>query len=111
MPLKDKEIEKMFYSIGEVAEMFQVNTSLIRYYENEFEQLHPAKSTKGNRQFTKNDIETLKLIFQLINENGYTIPGARNYLKANYQTARAKQQQLNILTELKQFLIDLKGQL
>lgn len=111
MSLKDEDIQKLFYSIGEVAALFNVNASLIRFYEKEFEQLHPAKSVKGNRQFTKSDIEILKLIFQLINENGYTIEGARNYLKTNYQTARNRQQQINALTELKFFLTELKNNL
>ena len=83
VPYKRPQIEKVFYTIGEVAEMFSVNTSLIRFWEREFETLKPQKNKKGNRLFTKDDIEQVKLIFHLVKERGMTINGARQKLKNN----------------------------
>ena len=65
MPYKEKEISKLYYPIGEVAEMFEVNTSMIRFYEKEFEILQPKKNAKGNRLFRPEDIDNLKIIFIL----------------------------------------------
>ena len=81
MPYKEKEIEKLYYSIGEVAEMFNVSKSLIRFWETEFDILKPRKSQKGNRLFTKKDIENLRVIYYLVKEKGYTLEGARMKLK------------------------------
>ncbi len=63
MPYKEKEIEKLYYPIGEVAEMFDVNTSMIRFYEKEFDILQPKKNAKGNRLFRPEDVSNLKIIF------------------------------------------------
>lgn len=71
----------MYYSIGEVAEMFNVSKSLIRFWETEFDILKPRKSQKGNRLFTKKDIENLRVIYYLVKEKGYTLEGARMKLK------------------------------
>ena len=73
MPIMDfdKETEKLYYTIGEVANLFQVNTSLIRFWEKEFEVLKPKKNKKGNRLFTKEDVSNLKIIFHLVKEKGY----------------------------------------
>ena len=68
MPYKEKKIEKLYYSIGEVAEILQVNTSLIRFWEKNFTIIKPHKNKKGNRYFTKEDIENLKLIYHLVKE-------------------------------------------
>nr|WP_319500908.1 MerR family transcriptional regulator [uncultured Draconibacterium sp.] len=73
----------MLYSIGEVAEMFDVNVSHIRYWENQFEALKPVKNKKGNRQFTPKDLETIRMIHHLVKERGLTIDGARKKLKEN----------------------------
>jgi DNA-binding transcriptional MerR regulator len=81
VPYKEKEIEKLYYSIGEVAEMFNVSKSLIRFWETEFDILKPRKSQKGNRLFTKKDIENLRVIYYLVKEKGYTLEGARMKLK------------------------------
>ena len=77
MPYKEKKIEKVFYSIGEVAEMFQVKPSLIRFWEKEFDVISPKKNKKGNRYFTPEDIKNLKLIYHLVKERGYTLEGAK----------------------------------
>ena len=76
-------IEKLYYSIGEVAEMFSVNTSLIRFWEREIPALHPRKNARGNRVFSKDDIEVFRKIHHLIKNEGYTLEGAKNALHRN----------------------------
>ena len=75
--------DKLCYSIGEVAKAFDVNTSLIRYWEQEFPIIKPKKNKKGNRYFTPSDIENLKIIYHLVKEKGYTLDGARVALTTN----------------------------
>ena len=75
--------EKLFYNIGEVAEAFNVNPSLIRYWEKEFEIIKPKKNAKGNRLFTSNDVSNFKLIYNLVKERGFTLEGAKQKLKKN----------------------------
>ena len=77
--------EKLYYGIGEVAEAFGVNTSLIRFWEKEFDVLKPKKNAKGNRKFTPQDIKNLELIFHLVKERGFTLEGAKIHLKENKQ--------------------------
>lgn len=81
MPYKEKEIKKLYYSIGEVAAMFGVNTSLIRFWEKEFDIIKPSKSKKGNRLFSAEDVENFKKIFILVKGEGYTLQGAKDKLK------------------------------
>ena len=83
MPYKKPKIEKIIFTIGEVAEMIGENTSLIRYWENQFDALKPQKNKKGNRLFAKNDIEMVKLIHYLVKERGLTLKGAKQKLKDN----------------------------
>jgi len=78
---KIAEIEKLYYSIGEVAEMFDVNSSLIRFWEKEFPQLQPRKNSRGNRVYSKKDIDLFKKIHHLVKEKGYTLEGAKNALR------------------------------
>tara|TARA_R110002072_G_scaffold4384_9_gene30740 strand:+ start:3075 stop:3401 length:327 start_codon:yes stop_codon:yes gene_type:complete len=78
--------EKRYYSIGEVAKAFDVNTSLIRFWEKEFDVLQPKKNAKGNRKFTPEDIKNLELIFHLVKERGFTLDGAKTHLKENKKT-------------------------
>ena len=75
--------DKLYYSIGEVAKAFDVNASLIRYWEQEFPIIKPKKNKKGNRYFTHSDIENLKIIYHLVKEKGYTLDGARVALTTN----------------------------
>ena len=75
--------DKLYYSIGEVAKDFNVNTSLIRYWEQEFNIIKPKKNKKGNRYFTPSDIENLKIIYHLVKEKGYTLDGERVALTTN----------------------------
>lgn len=74
---------KLYYSISEVARQFDVNESLLRYWEKEFPQLRPKKAGRGVRQYTEEDIETVKLIYHLVKERGMTLPGARKRLRDN----------------------------
>jgi len=83
VPYKKPTIEKVIFTIGEVAEMIGENTSLIRYWENNFDILKPQKNKKGNRLFTKDDVETVKLIHHLVKERGLTLKGAQQKLKDN----------------------------
>lgn len=111
MPYKEKEITKMYYNIGEVAEMFKVNTSLIRFWENEFDILQPKKNKKGNRLFTPEDLENLKLIFSLVKEQGFTLEGAKKKLKTQRSSLQANQKVIDSLNKVKSFLLELKEEL
>lgn len=111
MPYKEHEITKMYYTIGEVSTMFEVNASMIRFYEKEFDVLQPKKNKKGNRLFTPEDIENLKIIFDLVRNKGYTIPGAKEYLKKNFDSSKDQQRIIKSLENLKQFLLEVRDQL
>ena len=87
MQVKQYDKRKLYYSIGEIAEMFEVNASLIRFWEKEFPILKPKKNRKGNRLFTTKDIDNLKLIYHLVKERGFTLEGARKKLKDNKDDA------------------------
>lgn len=111
MPYKEREIKKLYYSMGEVTKMFQANASQIRFYEREFDIIQPKKNKKGNRLFTEEDVANLKIIFTLIKEKGYTIQGARDYLQSNKNEARDNQHVLDSLERLKQFLMEIRESL
>ena len=83
MPYKEPKIEKVYYSISEVAGMFDVNPSLIRYWETQFELIRPKKSPGGKRHYTAKDIEQIRLIYHLVKEKGMTLSGARQKLHDN----------------------------
>lgn len=103
--------EKLYYTIGEVSEMFKVNPSLIRYWEKEFPLLQPQKNKKGNRLFTARDIDNLRLIYHLVKEKGFTIQGARDYLIKNKTGVESKQQIISSLQQIRSQLIDLGQEL
>ena len=111
MPYKEKEINKLYYPIGEVAEMFAVNTSMIRFYEKEFEMLQPKKNAKGNRLFRPEDIENLKIIFHLIKDKGFTLQGAKDYMKSNRDEVQENQKLIETLERLKTFMLKLSDEL
>ncbi|MTI39348.1 MerR family transcriptional regulator [Fulvivirga lutimaris] len=108
MPYKEKTIEKKYYAIGEVASMFNVATSLIRFWETEFDLIKPKKNRKGNRQFTKEDIENVKIIYHLVKERGFTLQGAKEMLKSNSDQVKDKMEMIDSLTSVKSFLLELK---
>ncbi len=105
---KNQPLEKLFYTIGEVAEMFEVNTSLIRYWEQEFSILKPKKNKKGNRLFTPKDIDNLKLIFHLVKERGMTLKGAQLKLKDNKVGTVDNFELVKILQDIRAELVSIK---
>jgi DNA-binding transcriptional MerR regulator len=111
MPYREKEIEKLYYPIGEVAEMFGVTTSLLRYWENEFDILKPRKNRKGDRSFTQQDIANLRIIHNLLKERGFTIKGAKKFLKERADETRQKAQVIESLHKVRGFLEELKAEL
>lgn len=88
MPYKETDTVKLYYTIGEVSEMFEVNTSLIRFWEKEFDIIKPKKNKKGNRLFTPEDLDNFKVIYNLVKEQGLTLDGAKKYLKENKKTVK-----------------------
>jgi len=102
--------KKQYYSIGDVAAMFKENTSLIRYWENEFSILKPKKNKKGDRFFRPEDVKNLKMIYHLLRERKYTIDGAKEFLKNN-KAAGEKHEILESLQKIKSFLLELKNNL
>ena len=111
MAYKEKEIEKLYYSIGEVAEMFNVAPSLIRFWETEFEIIQPKKNRKGNRQFTREDIDNVKLIFHLVKEKGFTLQGAKEMVKSDSVALRDKMEVIDSLRNIRKFLQELRENL
>ena len=108
MAYKEKEIEKLYYSIGEVAEMFTVAPSLIRFWETEFDIIKPKKNRKGNRQFTKEDIDSVRTIFHLVKEKGFTLQGAKEMLRNDSQAVKDKMEMLDSLRNVRSFLVELR---
>lgn len=102
--------QKMYYSIGAVADMFKVNQSLLRFWENEFDILKPKKNGKGDRLFRPEDVKNLQLIYHLLRERKYTIEGAKDFLKQQ-RKANEKFAMIESLKKLKGFLYELKANL
>lgn len=102
---------KLYYGIGEVANAFNVNTSLIRFWEKEFDVLKPKKNAKGNRKFTPEDIKNLKLIYHLVKERGYTLEGAKKHLKTNKKKPLDTLEIIVKLEGIKSQLLKIKDQL
>lgn len=101
----------MFFSMGEVSEMFDVNPSLIRFWEKRFDVLRPRKNAKGNRMFTPEDVENLKLIYHLVKEKGMTLAGAERYLKDNKNVLKRDVQILEHLGRIRATLLEIKTEL
>ncbi|WP_434036875.1 MerR family transcriptional regulator [Formosa sp. 4Alg 33] len=103
--------DKRYYGIGEVAKAFDVNASLIRFWEKEFDVLKPKKNAKGNRKFTPEDIKNLKLIFHLVKERGFTLEGAKTHLKEEKKKTLTNFDIIDKLENIKSQLIRIKNQL
>ena len=103
--------EKRYYGIGEVAKAFHVNTSLIRFWEKEFDVLKPKKNAKGNRKFTPEDIKNLKFIYHLVKERGFTLEGAKTHLKEEKKQALNNIEIISKLEDVKNQLIKIKEHL
>ena len=108
MDLPEKNEEKLFYSISEVAKMFDVNASLIRFWEKEFDIIKPQKNKKGNRLFTKQDVDNFYVIYNLVKERGFTLQGAKEKLKQNKEGTVKTAEIIQSLNYVKGFLIELK---
>ncbi len=111
MPYKEKRVEKLYYSIGEVAEMFNVNPSLIRYWEKEFDIIKPKKNKKGNRFFTIEDIEHFHIIYYLVKELGLTLTGAKKKLKENKDGTMNNFEVIKSLKEIKSLLLEIREEI
>lgn len=103
--------DKLYYTIGEVAGKFKVNTSLIRFWEKEFDMLKPKKSTKGNRLYTTKDIERFAKVYDLVKEQGFTIQGAKDKLKAKSPSLDKKLEAIEKLQRIKTYLQDIQKRL
>ena len=108
MPLKQKTIKKIYFSIGEVAEIFDVNNSLIRFWEKEFSIIKPKKNKKGNRYFTEKDINNFKIIFHLVKERGYTLDGAKKKLRENKDGTIKNVEIVNQLKDIRTQLVAIR---
>ncbi|NCP21421.1 MAG: MerR family transcriptional regulator [Zetaproteobacteria bacterium] len=100
--------DKRYYSIGEVAKAFDVNTSLIRFWDQKFEVIQPKKNKKGNRLFTQEDIKNLQLIYRLVKEKGFTLDGARKALKEKPKKLNSANDIIVKLEAIKQELINIE---
>lgn len=105
------EIKKLFYTIGEVSKILNVNVSLIRFWDNEFDIVNPKKNKKGNRLFSEKDLKNLKLIHHLLKSKGFTIKGAKKFLKSKKNDLQQNIFLKEKLTEIKEFLVSIKQSL
>jgi DNA-binding transcriptional MerR regulator len=110
IPVDEILFQKQYYTMGEVAEMFRVNQSLLRFWEAEFNILQPKKNKKGDRYFRPVDIKNLHLIYHLLRQRKYTIEGAKDFLKNNSK-AEEKFETIKKLEEVKHFLLEMKANL
>jgi len=108
MPYKETKVEKLYYSIGEVAAMFNVNTSLIRFWEKEFDIIKPKKNKKGNRLFTQSDIDNFHIIYHLVKEQGMTLKGAQKKMKENKEDTEHNFEIIKSLESIKALLIEVR---
>ncbi|RLD73323.1 MAG: MerR family transcriptional regulator [Bacteroidetes bacterium] len=111
MDSEEKIPDKLYYTIGEVAAMFNVNASLIRYWEKEFTVIKPKKNKKGNRLFTKTDIENFHIIYHLVKERGMTLKGAKKKLRENKEDTVNNFEIIKALKEIKEQLLEIKDEL
>ena len=110
IPADEVLFSKQYYTMGEVAEMFRVNQSLLRYWETEFDVLQPRKNKKGDRYFRPVDIKTLHLIYHLLRQKKYTIEGAKEFLRKN-KKVKERFEVIEKLQQIKGFLLEWKAQL
>ena len=106
----DKEL-KLYYSIGEVAEMFGVSETLLRYWEKEFKNIHPKKANRNIRQYSKEDVEEVRLVYHLVKERGMTLEGARNALKNNKEGVSKVSEVSDRLKAVRDQLVSIKHEL
>jgi len=111
MPYKEKPIVKKYFTIGEVAKELGVATSLIRFWESQFDFIRPKKNAKGNRKFTQDDLKKLKLVYHLVKEKGYTLSGAQDHIKQSKNSIDDKAEMVSALRDIRTFLEEMKEKL
>ena len=114
MSMKKDENDKLYYTITEVAALFNVNASLIRFWEKEFPAIKPTTNKKGNRLYTKKEIESIRNIYDLVKEKGFTLQGAKEQLKSKRskkETSVAQKEVIDNLFDIKQKLLELRDKL
>ncbi|HNT94466.1 MAG TPA: MerR family transcriptional regulator [Bacteroidales bacterium] len=111
MPYREKKVEKLYYQIGEVADMFSEPVSTIRFWEKEFDILRPKKNNKGNRLFMQEDIRNLKLIHHLLRERGMTLEGAKKYLRSNHDEVDYRLEIADALRNIRAMLVDIRDEI
>ncbi len=109
--LLNEKPDKLYFSIGEVAKYLKVNSSLLRYWDKEFDIIQPKKNAKGNRLFTREDVKNIGIIYNLVKERGFTIEGAKKKLKNNNQQTVGNVEIINRLEAIKAELINIKKHL
>ena len=109
--MPDQPLNKRYYTIGEVADMFDVSKSLIRFWENEFDFLRPHKNSKGDRRFTPQNIRQFELIHELVKVRGFTLDGAKQEIKREQKFQKQKTEVVDRLQQIKAFLEDIRDQL
>ena len=102
---------KIFFSIGEVAQLFDLNESTLRFWEKEFDSIQPKKTTKGFRQYTKADIENIRMVYHLVKEKGMTLVGAKKLIRDNKRKLSTKLELLDRLTTIKEELLAIKAEI
>jgi DNA-binding transcriptional MerR regulator len=100
--------DKIYYSIAELSEHFDVAKSLLRYWEKEFDTIHPKRNRKGTRFYSKQDVEQIRLIYQLVKVEGHTLQGAKHQLKTQKKKVKAKVEARDSLLKIRNFLVELK---
>ena len=108
MALKKDKNQKLFYSISEVAQMFDVNESTLRFWEKEFDIIHPRKTEKGTRYYKQEDLDAVRLVYHLVKERGLTLAGARQKLKNNKEATVRQEEIVNRLKQIKEELTQIK---
>jgi DNA-binding transcriptional MerR regulator len=101
--------DKIYFSIGEVAQMLTVTTSLLRFWESEFPHLRPRKNSKGDRRYTQKEIDALRQVYHLVKDKGYTLQGAKDFLGGNKD--KRNQETIDTLKNIKRFLVELRDRL
>ena len=111
MSYKEKEIQKKYFSIGEVAEELQIAASQIRFWEGEFDIIKPQKNRNGKRQFTRDDIDKIKLVYHLVKTKGYTLQGAKQMIKNDAKGVKDKMEMVELLQDVRAFFVEMKQNL
>ena len=111
MPYKERPVEKLYFTIGEVADTVGVNTSVIRYWEKEFGNLRPRRDSRGDRSYTQDDIRKVKLIQYLLKERGFTIQGAREHLRAEPRSAERITEAIERLKRVRAILLEARARI